>query len=395
MGEGESRLSEVDLSEYLGDCRELVIAEIDRYIPPLRGAEASFYDLMRDYPLRRAKALRPALCVATCRALGGAMEAVLPSAAALELYHNAFLIHDDVEDGSWVRRDEPTLHIKHGVPIAVNVGDGMLALALAPLLENMRLVGLSKALRVLRLVARMARESAEGQALELGWIRERRWDLRDVDYLRMVHKKTSYYSFITPMLIGAVAAGAGEGAQRAIFRLAALMGSAFQIQDDALNLIAEPRAYGKEIGGDLWEGKHTLILLHMMRSASDEERRGAQSILSKDRPEAPETAGHTAEIARAIAELSAAGELSPAARARLDAALAGQPGRRPVRTQADVDRLFRWIEKYASIPYARGVAAQRAEAAGRALDALARWMGPSVHRAVLRALVEFITERDH
>jgi geranylgeranyl diphosphate synthase type II len=203
-----SSLSDADLSEYLAECRALVIAEIERFVPPIRQAEAGFYDLMRDYPLRRAKALRPALCVASCRALGGAMEAVLPSAAALELYHNAFLIHDDVEDGSWVRREEPTLHVKHGVPIAVNVGDGMLALALAPLLENTRLLGLGKALRILRLVARMARESAEGQALELGWVRARRWDLRDMDYIRMVHKKTSYYSFVTPMLIGGVAAGA-------------------------------------------------------------------------------------------------------------------------------------------------------------------------------------------
>ena len=89
-----------------------------------------------EYPLREAKGLRPALCIATCRALGGSLEAVLPSAAVLELYHNAFLIHDDVEDGSERRRGMPTLHRDHGAPIAINVGDAMLGLALSPLLDN-------------------------------------------------------------------------------------------------------------------------------------------------------------------------------------------------------------------------------------------------------------------
>src|SRR6185503_211786 len=130
-------------------------------------ASSILYDLVMDYPLRPAKALRPSLCIATCRALGGMLEAVLPSAAVLELYHNAFLIHDDIEDDSVKRRGGDTLHLAYGVPIAINVGDTMLAMALDPLLDNMRLVGMGKALRVLRTVSRMARESAEGQAIEL------------------------------------------------------------------------------------------------------------------------------------------------------------------------------------------------------------------------------------
>lgn len=394
MAKGGS-LSEAELSAYLSECRDLVIEEIDRYIPPLRGGEASFYGMMRDYPLRRAKALRPALCIAACRALGGPMEAVLPTAAALELYHNAFLIHDDVEDGSWVRRDEPTLHIKHGVPIAVNVGDGMLALALEPLLENTRLLGLGKALRVLSLVARMARESAEGQAMELSWVRERRWDLEDRDYIRMVHKKTSYYSFITPMLVGGVAAGVPAAVQAALFRLGALMGSAFQIQDDALNLVAEPRAYGKEIGGDLWEGKHTLMLLHMMRCASPEEREIARHILSKDRPLSPDADDARARVDRLLADLEATGEVTRSAAERITRALSHGGEARAVRTAEDVDWLFRQIAKYESIPHARGIAARRGASAARELTALERWMGPSVHRDVLRTLVDFVTERDH
>ena len=125
--------------------------------PALRAGRArpsGLFDLILDYPLRGGKALRPTLSIATCRALGGRLEAVLPTAATLELYHNAFLIHDDIEDESLLRRGRPTLHVDHGIPIAINVGDAMLALSLQPLLDNVERVGLGPALRILRAVAR-------------------------------------------------------------------------------------------------------------------------------------------------------------------------------------------------------------------------------------------------
>jgi geranylgeranyl diphosphate synthase type II len=148
----------------------------------------------------------------------------------LELYHNAFLIHDDVEDGSESRRHLPTLHQTHGEPIAVNVGDAMLAIALQPLLDNMRWIGLGKALRILEAVARMSRETTEGQALELDWIRSRQWQLSETDYVRMVYKKTSWYSFITPVFVGGVVAGAADRQLVELRKFAALLGIAFQAQ---------------------------------------------------------------------------------------------------------------------------------------------------------------------
>jgi geranylgeranyl diphosphate synthase type II len=214
-------MHEGQLLEYMDECRELVVAEIRDILPKTDRYRSVLYDLILDYPLREAKAIRPSLCVATCRGLGGRMEAVLRSAAVLEFYHNAFLVHDDVEDGSEFRRDLPTLHRTHGVPIAVNVGDAMLALALEPLLENMASLGLGKAIRVLQLVGRMARETAEGQALELGWIRTREWTLTDTDYLRMVYKKTSWYTFVAPMLAGAIVAGAEPACLLALRKFAA------------------------------------------------------------------------------------------------------------------------------------------------------------------------------
>src|SRR6478735_11278895 len=275
------------LEDYLALCKEACDGEINRlYGPRQHGSSGGLYDLILDYPLRGGKALRPALGIATCLGLGGHLEAILPTAATLELYHNAFLIHDDIEDESWWRRGKPTLHIDHGIPIAINVGDAMLSLSLQPLLDNVERVGLGPALRILRAVAKMTRLTVDGQALELDWVRSNSWRLKDADYLKMVELKTSWYTFITPLQAGAIAAGAAPERMAPLESLGRHLGAAFQITDDLLNLRADPDEYGKEIGGDLWEGKRTLMLLHTLRHAEPQDQAGAVAILAKRRPRA-------------------------------------------------------------------------------------------------------------
>ena len=97
------------LQRYLSECRDLVLDEIEAIIPDNR-YRPILYDLVLDYPLRLGKAFRPSLCIATCRALGGRVQDVLRTAAVIELFHNAFLVHDDIEDESLMRRGQPTLH---------------------------------------------------------------------------------------------------------------------------------------------------------------------------------------------------------------------------------------------------------------------------------------------
>jgi geranylgeranyl diphosphate synthase, type II len=390
------RLDPAAVTAYLAEARDLVLDEIRTLMPRDPRTHDVLYGLMLEYPLRHAKALRPALCIATCRALGGRLEAVLRSAAVLELYHNAFLIHDDVEDGSEQRRDRPTLHREHGVPIAVNVGDAMLALALEPLLDNMRLLGMGKALRILQAVARMARVSAEGQAIELDWIRHGDWERSDADYVRMVYKKTSWYTFVTPAVVGAIVAGCPER-MPALRKFASLLGVAFQIQDDVLNLEARG-PYGKEAAGDLWEGKHTLILMHALRAATPAERERARRILRKQRPAAETVApaARLAELGRLLEGLEAAGGIAPAARQALAAAVdrLGAALGDEVKTADDVAFLRALVDRHRSIDYARGVARHWALGARRALDACTTFLSPSVHRDFLSALVDFVVDRD-
>ncbi len=392
-------MHERELNAYLEECRSLVIDEIRAIVArqsvrgpsgDLAGVHGFLYELMLDYPLREGKGLRPALCVATCRALGGKLESVVRSAAVLELYHNAFLIHDDIEDESLVRRGRPTLHREHGVPIAINVGDAMLALSLQPLLDNIETIGLGPALRTLRAIARMTRESVEGQALELDWIRRGDiGELSDADYVRMVEGKTCWYSFITPIQVGAIAAGAGPDVLAELHEFARVLGVAFQIQDDLLNLAGEIGRYGKEIGGDLWEGKRTLILLHCLRSASAAERAEITAILAKPRPGDP---GEGESVPALLAELVGRGELSELGRAAIVERLG--VASRAGKTEADVQRLFALIHAHGSLAYARAFARAGMLDARARLAACHRFLPTSVHRDFLTGLVDYVFARE-
>src|SRR6201991_680681 len=353
------------LDDYLALCKDACDGEITRLYGPTERGSNGLYDLILDYPLRGGKALRPALSIASCLGLGGHLEAILPTAATLELYHNAFLIHDDIEDESWWRRGKPTLHIDHGVPIAVNVGDAMLSLSLQPLLDNVERVGLGPALRILRAVAHMTRQTVEGQARELEWVRSNVWQLKDADYLEMVELKTSWYSFITPLQAGAIAAGADPKWMEPLESLGRYIGAAFQITDDLLNLRGDPEDYGKEIGGDLWEGKRTLMLLHALRCAGPDDRDRAVAILGKRRPGVDGALG----LADVLDRLISRGDLSRAGRVEITAALEGHHISE-MKSLDDIRWLYALLNEVGSLKHARDIAARHAQKAAEVLAGL-------------------------
>jgi geranylgeranyl diphosphate synthase type II len=375
------------LDDYLAQCKKSCDGEIERLYGPGQRGSNSLYDLILDYPLRGGKALRPALSIATCLGLGGHLEAILPTAATLELYHNAFLIHDDIEDESWWRRGKPTLHIDHGVPIAVNVGDAMLSLSLQPLLDNVERVGLGPALRILRAIAKMTRLTVDGQALELEWIRSNTWRLDDDDYLRMVELKTSWYSFITPLQAGAIAAGAAPERMAALETLGRHLGAAFQITDDLLNLRADPQEYGKEIGGDLWEGKRTLMLLHTLRCAEPNDQERAVAILARRRP----GNGGELELTELLERLTARGQLSQLGRAEIETQVHGHH-RSESKSLNDVQWLYALMNRVGSLKHARDIASWHARKASAALAGL-EWFPHSRHRDMLADLVDYVHGR--
>ena len=251
------------------------------------------YDLVADYPMRGGKMMRPSLCLAAACAFGARPADALGIAVSIELLHNALLIHDDIEDGSEQRRGRPTLHLEHGVPLALNAGDTLALVGLRPLFEHHPRLGPDLALCLVRETERMALASAEGQALELGWRRDNLFDLTDADYLRMVLKKTCWLAAIFPLRAGALIGARAALARDAFVRFGFFLGATFQIQDDLLNLVADSR-YGKERDGDLWEGKRTLMLIRLFQQAAPDDRDRLAAILRA--PRAGRTAADVAWI---------------------------------------------------------------------------------------------------
>src|SRR5271154_3344355 len=261
------------LSEY-GDLTRTAIA---RYLPS-REPRRYLYDLLGDYPQRGGKMMRPSICIAAARLYGAPLEDAMQTAVAIELLHNALLIHDDIEDGSEQRRGRPTLHVLHGIPLALNAGDTLTLMSLRPLIENRTRVGERLTLRIIEETERMARECAEGQAMELGWRRYNTIEIGDADYLEMVLKKTCWLATIYPVRVGALIGSRDSVDLDPFVRYGFFLGAAFQIQDDLLNLVGDD-GYGKEINGDIWEGKRTLMLIHTIRESTPEERKRLSAIL--------------------------------------------------------------------------------------------------------------------
>ncbi|MEX2536758.1 MAG: polyprenyl synthetase family protein [Trueperaceae bacterium] len=239
------------------------------------GELSRYYELLREYPSRGGKRIRARITLLSTLAHGGRWGAGLTAAAAIELFQNWVLIHDDVEDDSDERRGQPTLHRQIGVPLAVNVGDGLHAYMWQLLLDDNELPR-----EVLSEFLWLIHRTSEGQHLDLSWVASGRFDVEEEEYLEMVRLKTACYTVVSPLRLGALCAQhepnilleeAGEA-----------LGVAFQIRDDVLNLTRGAQ-HGKEFAGDLFEGKRTLILAHFFSQAGSGARLEAVERLSSAR----------------------------------------------------------------------------------------------------------------
>jgi geranylgeranyl diphosphate synthase type II len=260
---------------------DLTRAALAKYLPS-REPRRYLYDLLSDYPQRGGKMMRPSICIAAARLFGAQLENAMHTAVAIEMLHNALLIHDDIEDGSEKRRGRPTLHLLHGVPLALNAGDTLTLMSLKPLLENRVRIGERLTLRIIEETQRMAHECAEGQAMELGWRRYNTTEIGDADYLEMVLKKTCWLATIYPVRVGALIGSRDSVDLDPFVRYGFFLGAAFQIQDDLLNLVGDD-GYGKEVDGDIWEGKRTLMLIHTIQESTTKERARLSEILRRPR----------------------------------------------------------------------------------------------------------------
>jgi len=267
------------IEKILKDIKSLVDEEISKYIPKKSNTllEGSWR-----YFRYGGKRFRPTLLALSCMALGGNIEYTIPAGAALEVAHTYFIIHDDIEDLSKIRRGKPCLHTIYGIPHAINIGDYLLAKSYEVLLSGKRIWGCEKTIKILNYFTEMIRITTEGQAMEIDQ-RDRDLSEATMDWYRtMVLNKTGYYSGGIPCTMGGIIANATEQQIEALKDFGFAVGVAFQIHDDVLNLIPDKKEnIGKEFADDIKEGKRTLLIIHAFNHANRKEKDRMRQLVGK------------------------------------------------------------------------------------------------------------------
>ncbi|MGH8215304.1 MAG: polyprenyl synthetase family protein [Rhodanobacteraceae bacterium] len=204
------------------------------------------------------KRLRPMLHVLAARAAGYAGDAHIELAAVIEFIHTATLLHDDVVDGSALRRGRKTANAAWGNAASVLVGDFLYSRSFQMMVELDRMP-------VMRILADTTNSIAEGEVLQLLNIGKPETD--EASYMRVIERKTAVL-FAAATELGGVLAGLPKESCAALRRYGTQLGCAFQIADDLLDYVSDTDTLGKNIGDDLAEGKPTLPLIYAIQRST-------------------------------------------------------------------------------------------------------------------------------
>lgn len=285
------------------------------------------------------KKIRPSLVVLSSEAAGGHAEEALKTAAAVELIHTFSLIHDDIMDKDDKRRGRPSVHVKYGEPVAILAGDTLFSKAFETVLET-KVDGVSyeRVLEALKTVVDSCIKICEGQASDMGF--QGNFDVSEDEYMRMIYKKTAAL-IAAATRSGAIIGGGSPAQVETLTEYGRLIGLAFQIQDDYLDVISDEENLGKPVGSDIIEGKMTLMVVHALSNATNEDKVELVSILNAD---------EDTNVARAI-------------------------------------EIF---DKYGSIKYAHDIAHANVENAKKLLDTLE----PSEATVALKKIAAFVLQRN-
>jgi geranylgeranyl diphosphate synthase type II len=247
-----------DLDAYTRERYTLILAALDRYAPPADAPPATLHTAMRYSLLSNGKLIRPLLCLAAAEAVGGAPEAVLPTACAIEMIHTFSLIHDDLPalDNDDLRRGRPTSHKQFGEAMAILAGDALHTLAFATMAGYQEAQEPARLVRVIRLVAEACGEAGMvgGQVDDMHY--EKRSDVTP-DILRHIHARKTGALLNAAILSGAILVGATTAEETALRTYGDHVGLAFQIVDDVLDVVGDDAKLGKPTGSDIKNDKAT------------------------------------------------------------------------------------------------------------------------------------------
>ena len=267
----------MDLKGYLRERAALVDAALDRWLPKIDVLPPRLHQAMRYSVFAGGKRLRPILVIASCEAVGGSAERVLPAACALEMIHTYSLIHDDLPamDDDDFRRGRPTNHKVFGEANAILAGDALLTEAFRLLADAGANRGLAPAacLRVIETVARCA----GSQGMVGGQVVDMESEGKTIDFatLQYIHTRKTGALFLASIQAGAWLGGGSAGQVAALTRYGETAGLAFQIADDILDIVGDQAELGKDVGSDQARGKATypaLLGLSEARRRAEELR---------------------------------------------------------------------------------------------------------------------------
>lgn len=244
----------------------------------------SLYEPVRYTLSLSGKRIRPYFTLSGCGLSGGDVEEAVPAALAIELLHNFTLLHDDIMDAADTRRGRPSVFKKWGSSTAILSGDAMYGKAF----EQLQYYGSSDRYsktdysEIIEIFLQSALTVCEGQAYDLEF--EGRSSVTVDEYIRMIEGKTA--ALIKGALkIGGKVAGASHRMLEELEVFGNQIGIAFQIQDDLLDVIADPGKFGKKKGGDIFEGKKTYLSILSLQRADRQQRKLLNSIFTKPDPE--------------------------------------------------------------------------------------------------------------
>lgn len=337
----------IDFVQILKERKPRIYEKILKYLPNKYPEE--HYKMVRDYPDRQGKYLRPTLLLLANEMFGGKEENALLTAAAMQTSEDWILNHDDIMDKSEERRGKPALHKIYGIELALNAGNALHIIMWRMLFDNIGVLDLERAKKIFMLMNDILLYTCEGQYLDTGWIVYNKIDITEEEYYKMIDSKAGAYTIYGPMQLGAAAAGATDSQIESIKEWGIPFGRAFMIHDDVLNLTADKEKYGKEIGGDILEGKRTLMLIHLLKSCIKEEKKRVIDIYLKKREE---------------------------------------------KTEEDKNYVMSLMKKYGSIDYANKKSLAYAEEAKRIFGKNTTMLKDSFAKRALRTGIDFVVTRD-
>lgn len=335
--------------------KKLVWPEIERYLkdpdyptqfqPPTKYKNDVnfFWKTVREYPERKGKYLRPSLVLLACKAMAGNVNKAIKTAAAMQLSEDWLLIHDDFEDRSPERRGRPALQKMFGDEQAVNAGDAV-HIIMWKILNDLGDPEISEEFY------KMLFRTALGQSTEISWYQGKNFNYTDEDWFFIADGKTSYYTIAGPLRLGAAIGGANQNQLKLLADFGRKLGRCFQLVDDILDAISEFEGQKKQKGNDVFEGKRTLILGHLLRSAKVSDRNKIIGILSKTREQ---------------------------------------------KTQKEVNWILNKMVEYKSVDYARNIARDYKDMARKIFDTKLDFLKHEPARSQLKELIDFILERKY